>query len=224
MKDKIKLNCVIFDLDGVLVDTEYFQWYGWVKVLKQFKINLDKDKYISEYAGKTGTIIESELIKDYSLSIERGSLLEQKEKLLIELLKSKKIKLISYARGAVDFFSNKNIKLAVVSGSPREEVILKLQRSELLNKFDFIISRNDVKRGKPYPDIYVFALQKMNVNTSGCIVFEDTIYGVESAKRAGLTCIAIPNEFTKNQDFSEADKIFKNLKEGLFWVRDRYTL
>ncbi len=224
MKDKIKLKCVIFDLDGVLVDTEYFQWYGWVMVLKQFKINLDKDKYISEYVGKTGTIIESELIKDYGLNIERGSLLEQKEKLLIELLKSKKINLIPYARETVDFFSNKNIKLAVVSGSPREEVILKLQRSELLNKFDFIISRNDVKRGKPYPDIYVFALQKMKVNTGGCIVFEDTIYGVESAKRAGLTCIAIPNEFTKNQDFSEADKIFKNLKECLFWVRDRYTL
>lgn len=224
MKDKIKLKCVIFDLDGVLVDTEGFQWYGWVMVLKKFKIKLDKEKYISQYAGKTGTIIESELIKEYDLNIEKGSLLEQKEKLLIELLKSKKINLISYAKEAVDFFSNKNIKLAVVSGSPKEEVILKLQKSELLNKFDFIISRNDVKRGKPYPDIYVFALQKMKVNASECIVFEDTIYGVESAKRAGLICIAIPNEFTKNQDFSEADKIFKNLKEGLSWVRERYTL
>lgn len=223
MKERIKLKAVIFDLDGVIVDTEGLQWYGWVEVLKDFKIRLDKTKYISQYAGKTGTLVESELIKEHKLDIKEGSLLKQKEELLLKILKSKKINLMPYAREAIGFFLDKSIKTAVVSGSPKQEVILKLKKNDLLDKFSFFISRNDVEKGKPSPESYLLAIKRLKTNPENCIVFEDTQYGIESAKKTDLICFVIPNEFSNKQNFSRADRIFKDLKEAIEWIKENYN-
>jgi len=200
---------IIFDLDGVLTDTEYYQWQGWVEALKPFGINISKEDYFN-YAGKRGDIIEAELIKNYNLNIEMGSLLKKKEKLLIEWFHNKELKLLPYARESVEFFS-KIAKIAVASGGPKDEVILKLKRVNLYNYFPIITAGNEVKRGKPFPDIYLLAAQRLILNPEDCLAFEDTEYGLAAAKSAGLTCFAIPSEFSVKQSFSKADKIFKDL-------------
>ena len=208
-----KIKGIIFDLDGVLVDTEYYQWQGWVEVLKPFGIPLSKKEYFN-YAGKRGDIVESELIKNYNLKVEKGSLQKQKEKLLIKWFNEKKLKLMPYTREAAEFFTKNNkIKLGLASGGPRDEVILKLKRTNLYFFFPVIVSGSDVKRGKPYPDIYLLTAKKLGIEPKKCLALEDTQYGVESAKSAGLFCFAIPNEYSLKQDFSKADKIFKSLKE-----------
>lgn len=203
---------VIFDLDGVLVDTEGYQWQGWVEVLEPFGISLSKEEYF-KYAGKTGIIIESELAKDYNLKIEKGSLLKQKEELLIEWFHSKELKLLSYAKEAIEFFINKKMKIAIASGGPKDEIILKLKRTNLYSLFPVITSSGEVERGKPFPDVYLLSAERLELKPEECLALEDTQYGLESAKSAGLTCFAIPGEFSAKQDFSKADKILKNLGE-----------
>lgn len=170
-------------------------------VLEPFKITLLKEDYFN-YAGKRGDIIEAELIKNYNLKIEKGALLNKKEELLIEWFGKKKLKLMSYVKEAVEFFvNNDKIKLGLASGGPRDEVIIKLKRNSFYSFFPIIVSGSDVERGKPYPDIYLLAAEKLGLKPTNCIAFEDTEYGVASAKSAGLICFAIPGEFSKKTRF-----------------------
>jgi len=217
MKKISQFKGVIFDIDGVLLDTEYFQWQGWVEVLKSLKISLSKKDYFS-YAGKRGDIIENELKEKYQLDFKNSELRNKKEKLLMKWLKSRKLKLMPYAKEAVIFFAkNKHIKIAVASGSPKDEVILKLKKANLYKLFSIIVTGSEVEKGKPYPDIYLLTIKKLKLKSQECLAFEDTQYGVESAKSAGLTCFVIPNEYSIKQNFSKADKIFRNLKEVIFY-------
>ena len=205
---------VIFDLDGVLIDTEVYQWKGWVEGLKPLGINLSKEEYF-KYAGKTGNIIESELVNDYNLKIEKGSLLKRKEELLIEWFHHEELNLMPYAKEAVEFFKNKGLMIGLASGGPKDEIILKLKRVNLFYLFPVITSASEVKRGKPFPEIYLLSAERLGLKPEECLAIEDTQYGLGSAKSAGMTCFAIPSEFSIKQDFSRADKIFNNLKEAM---------
>ncbi len=209
------MAAIIFDQDGVLADTEGLQYQGWLEALKPFSTTVPKQEYNRNYAGKTGSIIEKEIISKYSLEIPAGKLLRQKEEWLMHWLRTNEVPLMPYAREAIEHFAIKGIRLAVASGGPREEVELKLRKMKIFSMFDVIATRDDVRRGKPSPDIYVFAAKRLGVKPEDCIVFEDTQYGVEAAKGAGMKCIAVPTEYSAMQDFSKADAVFPNLKEAV---------
>ena len=205
---------VIFDLDGVLVDTEYFQWLGWVEALKPYGKSMTKKEYM-KYAGKQGDAIEAELFIDLNLSLHKNVLLDEKQKHLVGWFETKTLACMPYAKEVLEYFQHKNLKLACASGSPKKEALLKLEKVGLLSKFQNVISGTDVKRGKPFPDIYLLAAQLLGLNPEQCLAFEDTQYGLASAKAAGMLCFAIPNEFSKEQDFSQADGVFNSLKDAI---------
>jgi beta-phosphoglucomutase len=205
---------VIFDLDGILVDTEYFHWQGWVEVLKPYGKSLSQREYL-QYAGKQGDIIESELIKELKLSVKKNELLERKKALVLDWINTKPLHLMPFAEEVIQYFLKKNINIACASGSLKDEALLKLQKGGLLPLFSLIISGSDVKRGKPFPDTYLLTAKKLGLKPENCLAFEDTQYGVASAKSAGMFCFAIPNEFSNEQDFSQADGVLKDLHEAM---------
>ena len=209
--DKNKIKGIIFDLDGVLLETEYYQWQGWVIPLRDFGIELTKEKYFN-YAGKNGKQIDEELIKDFNLNLNKGELLLKKEPLLIKWFEEKKLNYMFYAKEAVEFFSS-NFKIALCSGGPREEIILKLEKAELIHYFPIIVAGSDVEKSKPAPDIYLKAQELIGLPKEECLAIEDTQYGLQAAKDAGLNCVSIPNEYSLKQDFSRADMVCKSLKE-----------
>ena len=128
---------------------------------------------------------------------------------------TKPFPLMPYAFEAINFFLERNIKIACASSGTKDEVHLKLKKSGFLSLFPIIATGSDVLRGKPFPDIYTFAVNSLKLKPENCLAFEDTQYGVAAAKSAGLRCFAIPNEFTHEQDFSRADAVFENLKEAI---------
>lgn len=209
-----ELQAVIFDIDGVLVDTEYFQWQAWIEVLKPFGKTISIKEYF-KYAGKRGDIVESEIIKDLALKSKKYDLLIKKEKLLIEWFHKKPVARMPRVQYALRYFTGKGLKLAVASGSPKVEAMIKLKSAKLLPFFQSIVSGNDVIRGKPFPDIYLAAAEALGVAASNCLAFEDTQYGVESAKSAGLFCFAVPHMYSKEQDFTSSDGVFGNLQEAV---------
>jgi len=204
---------IIFDLDGTILDTEYYQWQGWAIPLRQLGIKLTKERYL-DYTGKSGEDIERELIKDFKLSMQNGDLLSKKKKLLEQWFSTKEVNLMPFAGEVIKYFyNNGNYKMALCSGGSREEVLLKLKKNNLLKYFSIIVTSSDVKRGKPFPDMYEKAVSDLELNFKECLALEDTQFGVQSAKDADLTCFAIPNEYSIEQDFSYADKILNSLKD-----------
>jgi HAD superfamily hydrolase (TIGR01509 family) len=217
----MKIKGVIFDLDGTVLDTEVYQYLGWVEPLKELGIKFTEEEYI-KYVGKPSPVIDPLLIRNYNLKIKEGSLLAKKMALLEKWFRTRELEFMPYAREAIDFFHRNGIKLAIASGGSREETTMKLRKKGILSMFDFISSgSDDVKRGKPEPDIYIHSLKGLGLEKGEVIVFEDTRDGMMSAKSAGIKCFVIPNRFTRNQDFSEADRVFPSLKEAVDFVRER---
>ena len=209
-----EIEGIIFDLDGILVDTEYLHWQGWVKVLKSHAKSMTKKEYL-KYAGKQGDAIETELFIDFNLSLPKNALLGKKNELLIDWFATKPLETMPFAKDALEYFHKKHLKLACASGSFREEAELKLKKTGLFSLFQTVVSGDDVERGKPFPDIYLLAAKKLGLKPEQCLSFEDTQSGLTSAKAAGLVCYAIPNEFSQGQDFSQADGVFNNLQEAI---------
>ncbi len=210
-----QIKGIIFDLDGVLVDTEELHYLAWLKVLKPFGVSFSKKEFCA-FAGKQISLVSEELIKRYGLKTTKEKLVLRRKKMAFEIFKNSDVKVMPYARQAVAFLAKENkVKLGLATGSFKKIALMKLKETGLYNFFPNIITGDDVKRGKPYPDTYLLAVKKLKLKPAECLAFEDTQYGVESAKSAGLSCFAIPNGYSKKQNFSNADKIFKNLKEAI---------
>jgi len=212
MIDLNRIKGVIFDCDGVLVDTERWHWQSWVEILKPFNIDLSKNEYFN-YSGIREEIIEADLIKKHLINVKKGELEKKKKDLMKEWVKTKNIILMPFAREAVQFFANKGLRMAVAGNAPRAENILKLKSANLNSYFSMLVAGDDVKRGKPYPDIYLLGCERLELKPEDCLAIEDAEYGLQAAKSAGLTCFVVPSEFSAKQDISKADMVFKNLKE-----------
>jgi beta-phosphoglucomutase len=132
--------------------------------------------------------------------------------------------LMGYASESVTAFSKCGMKLACVTGSPRQAVMLSLKRSGLLEIFDVVVSREDVSRSKPHPECYQQALKQLDESADRSIAFEDSEAGVASATDAGLVCYGIVNAASKDHDLSRAARIFPGLYEATHWVIERYGL
>jgi beta-phosphoglucomutase-like phosphatase (HAD superfamily) len=108
---------------------------------------------------------------------------------------------------------SKKVPLAVTTSAGREGTLLILSKAGIDKMFDVIITRDDCEKLKPDPEPYIVTAKKLQIEPKFCVAIEDTSLGVESAKGAGMLCIAIPNEFTRDQDFSMADVVVKSANE-----------
>jgi len=213
--NKENIKGIFFDLDGILFDSEYYQWQGWVEPLREYGIELTKEMYFN-YAGKSGPQIDEELIKDFNLGIFPGTLWEAKQKLLERWFNEKAMPLMPYSKEAVEYFANNSrFKVALCSGGPREEIMTKLEKNDFVKYFPVIVAGSDVSRSKPYPDIYLLAVEMLGLIPEECLAFEDTQYGSEAAYSAGVHCFVVPNEYSLKQDFSKADRVLSSLKDAI---------
>lgn len=211
--NKEGIKGIIFDLDGILFDSEYYQWQGWVEPLRKYGIELTQEMYF-KYAGKSWKPIEQEMIKDFNLNLKEGDLWAEKKALLEKWFNEKAMPLMPFSKETVEYFlNNPKYKLALCSGGDESEIITKLEKNDFVKYFSIIIAGSDVERSKPFPDIYLLAVKKLGLKLEECLALEDTQYGLQAAKDAGVYCFAIPNEYSEKQDFSRADKIFNSLKE-----------
>jgi len=213
--NKENIKGIIFDLDGILFDSEYYQWQGWVEPLRKYGVELTKELYFN-YAGKSGKQIDQELIRDFKLDLKEEDLLEQKKILIEKWFSEKTMPLMPFSKETVEYFiNNPKFKIALCSGGDEKEIITKLEKNDFLKYFPILVAGSHVKRSKPWPDIYLLAVERLGLKPEECLAFEDTQYGLQAAKDAGINCFAVPNEYSIKQDFSRADKILSSLKEGI---------
>ncbi len=213
----------IFDLDGTLLDTEGANYRAWAAVLKKLSVNLPKREYIREYAGRSGRMIEASLIERFSLPHGNSELSGNKEELLTSWLREGRIELMPYAREALGFFRER-MKVAVATGAPETRAGIAIEASGLSGLLHATVSRSEVRNGKPHPETYTLCTSKLGVVPDKCLAFEDTQYGVEAAKSAGMACLAVPGEYSATQDFSMADAVVSDLREAVDWARQKYGL
>ena len=200
------IKAVIFDMDGVLVDSMPYHADAWVSVFKDVGINIRRED-IYDIEGSNYTGIINLVFKKAGRKPEPSdySMLAQKKQEIFS--KINKVRVFDGIYECINSFRNKCL-FAVASGSDRAVVIELIERF-FPKTFTAIVSGNDVKEGKPYPEPYLKAVEMLKVNKDECIVIENAPLGVESAKRAGLFCIAIPT-YVKPELLKDADVVLAN--------------
>jgi beta-phosphoglucomutase-like phosphatase (HAD superfamily) len=218
------LKAVLFDFDGTLVDSEPIHLRIWNEVLRPYGLSVSVDDFKQRYLGAPAPEMARELVERNHLDVDAGELAGEKDRRYAIWVQENPLPLMGYAFESVRTFSRCGVKLACVTGSPRQAVTLGLKRSGLLEMFDAIVSRDDVNRNKPDPECYRQALRRLDEPADRGIVFEDSEAGVASATGAGLVCYGIFNGASKSHDLSLAAKTFSGLYEATQWVVRGYSL
>ena len=204
------IKAVIFDMDGLLVDSERVNYEVNKRMFRKFGVNISKEEFIKEWIIKgTGS---DEAIKRHKMKIPYEKFKSIKKDLQIRLIREK-LKTKPHAKETLKRLK-KEYRLALATHEHKHNVFEVLKKFRLANYFDAILTREDVKRRKPNPDIFLTAAKKLKVKPDGCVVIEDSERGIKTAKNARMKCIVVPDEFSKKyNDFSKANLIVKSLRE-----------
>ncbi len=206
---KVKHEAVIFDMDGIIIDSEPL-WEQTEKILLRSK----GKNYIDSYRGKILGLNQRDsarVLKDFfKLDDSVEDIINQRLEILLDLFNSH-LNLKEGISPLLSILKEKEIPTALASSSPLKIIDYVLKRFDLSKYFDTVISGECVKKGKPHPEIYTQASKLLKKEPNKCIAIEDSINGVKSAKRAGMYCIAIPDErITLKEDFYSADEILQS--------------
>jgi len=210
------VKAVIFDMDGVLVETMKYHMLSWEKALHTFNIfPTDEELYLIEGMSYKETI--DVLSKKYSVELtqhEKEQIYSTKKKTLLEICK---FIIYPYVIEILQFLKQKNVKMALVSGSNKEFVSTVIEKN-FNNFFNVIITGSDVKNGKPSPEPYLVSLKKLQLKPNEVLVVENAPLGIESAKTAQLKTFALTTTLDKKH-LLKADKIFSNHLELLKYIK-----
>jgi beta-phosphoglucomutase family hydrolase len=182
----------IFDLDGTLVDTMPLHYRAWNRAMQLagLKEELSADLFYS-LGGVPTRQVAAILAKHYGLTIDVEQVFHQKEALFIELQSEMKLieAVVAFARRAVA----QGRPVSVASGGPRDIVRHTLELMKLAELFPVVVTPEDVKHGKPAPDMFLLAAERMGVPPARCLVFEDAVPGIKAAEAAGMQWVHVPS-------------------------------
>jgi beta-phosphoglucomutase len=214
------LRAVIFDFDGVITDSEILHLRSFNRMLAPFGIEITTKDYYRDYLGLTDLDLLAVLREKGLLKVDEGRiemLARQKKEIFAQLARTQGT-IIDGVRPFLRMLRENSVAMAICSGALLAEIELILQKERLRDFFEVIVSAEQVKRGKPHPDGFLLTLQKLNeesetgVQASECVVIEDSHWGLEAAKAAGMHTVAITNSYDAEQ-LSMAEKVINHLDE-----------
>ncbi len=209
MADSLPFATVIFDMDGVLVDSEPLYYAAVNGVLAEDGIAFPLDQY-KRYMGTKASW--PEFVEDLGLPRSASYYRDRSNEFVTAGFRSVDTPLpgvVELVRGLRDA----GLPLAVASSSRRDWVETCIEQLGLTDAFDVVVSGSDVANGKPDPEIYLRAAELLGVPPRSCLAIEDAPAGIESAHTAGMTCWAVRNDFTRNLPLPDPERTFESLTE-----------
>ncbi|WP_041741753.1 HAD family hydrolase [Caldicellulosiruptor kronotskyensis] len=183
-----KIKAAIFDMDGVLTDTVKLHFKAWKKMFENHGYKFEYEDYKWKVDGKP----RLDGIRSIAYDMPEDKLIEmaeEKQKIFLEFVEQENLEAFEDSIWLLNHLKQNNIRLAVASSSKNTTKIL--TKIGIHNMFDTIVTGYDFKKGKPDPEIFLTAAQRLNVNPKECVVFEDAIDGVKAGIRAGMLTIGV---------------------------------
>ena len=207
------IKTVIFDMDGVIVDTEPVHHYAYNQHFKLLNIEVNAEMYASFTGNSTKNIFERLKIQ-FNLADEVNALVETKRNLFNDAFDSKKdLYLLDGVEDLIKDLYDNGMQLVLASSSATVTINRVFNRFGLHKYFTHIVSGEDFPKSKPHPAIFLRAAELANTPVENCIVIEDSTNGIMAAKAAGIYCIGYDSFHSKLQDYSLADVVITDFKE-----------
>jgi beta-phosphoglucomutase len=206
-------KAVIFDMDGVLVNSEPHHVLVEKRLFEYLSLNISEQQH-SSFVGKSSFEMWSEIIRNNNLTYKVEELVKKNKIEFINYLSDLKgIELMPGIVSILEKISGKKIPMAVASSSDAEMIEIILSRTGISKFFIHKVDGRSVEKSKPSPDIFLYAATLLSVKPEECIVVEDSTNGIKAAKAAGMFCIAYKGIYHRNQDLSLADASIENFSQ-----------
>lgn len=206
------IDALIFDFDGLLMDTETTSLRVWQYLWRHHGLELDTATFFASHGGDMIETRYAELAAAVGPAFDRADSHRRRLAYRDELHAT-----LTLAPGIerwLDEARTRGLRLAVASSSPREWVIDHLTRVGYLDRFEHLACGDEVPAAKPDPAVYRLALAKLDVPANRAVAFEDTTHGVAAANAAGLRCVAIPHAHADPALFTAADVVLRSAGDG----------
>ena len=194
----------IFDMDGVVIDSNPYHKIAWEKFLIGQAIPFDDQLFDNVLSGRTGPT-SLHLIFGDDLSQEKLDLyLEEVDSNYQNIIReSDDVRPIAGVHAFLDQITGNGLRLALATSAPTLNIELGLQKLKLENTFEHIVGKVDVSHGKPHPEVYLTSLKLLGMAAENCIVFEDSKAGIQSARSAGIQVVGIASGHSKEELLEE---------------------
>jgi len=210
------IKAVIFDMDGVLVNSEPLHKKAYFKMFKDFKLNVSESLYES-FTGKSTYSICEQLCLKFNLNIPADELVNSKRKHFKYIFENdKSFKMIDGAYELIKDYYKNNLKLVLASSASMLTINKVFEKFDLDKLFVAKISGADLKESKPNPEIFLKAAKISGYNKRDCIVIEDSTNGIIAANSAGIFCVGYKSKNSINQNYSLADLVISNFNQIYF--------
>lgn len=212
-------EAVIFDLDGTLIDTERPDFEACQMLCQEFGLSLTLNQWAEKIVGRLDGYDELfvELIQHNHNGLTPATLMQRlREYWQITL---QHVQLMPGVERLLTELKAAGYPLGLATASDQQWTTRWLTRFELLPYFKVTANRDHIAHNKPAPDVYLFAAAQLGVQPDRCLVFEDSLVGVQAAKAAGMTVVAVPGHVTKTLDFSQANVVIHGLQDvTVAWI------
>lgn len=206
------MKAVIFDMDGVLMDSQPYHFKADIDTMAEYGVIKDQ-KFYESFAG-TLTADRMRTLKEmFGLDVPVEEMTIKRENMILDIMGKEDIKPVSGIPEFLKSIKEKGLTTAVASSSDYKLINLILDRLKIAQYFDSITSGSDVKRGKPSPDVFLLAAERIGIEPAECLVVEDSENGVKAAKAAGMKALGYINPTSGKQDLSLADFITDDFKK-----------
>ncbi|MCD4795789.1 MAG: HAD family phosphatase [Candidatus Cloacimonetes bacterium] len=204
------IKAVIFDMDGVIIDSEPIYHKVEKKLFKRLGIKISEDEHYS-FVGMSMDLIWEKILSKNKLKLNKEELIKlHTDNMIGSFQNEEKLTPLPDLIELIERFIDNDFKIALASSSSGILIDIILKKLEIKKFFEVIISGEDVENGKPFPDIFLLTAKHLGIKPSECLVIEDSKNGVSAAKKADMKCIGFQNSNSGMQDLSVADMIIDN--------------
>ena len=200
------ITSVLFDMDGVLVDSQPMHYDADIETMKNFGVKIQVSD-VEKYAGTTNPDRYARFKEEYHMTASVEEMVAFREKCIMEFVYKYPLEAIDGVRSLLESVKKAGLKTAVASSSSYDFIYAVLDRLNIREFFDLVISGEDMKQGKPAPDIFLKTAGALNSTPEECVVVEDSGNGVLAANRAGMKVIGYINKSSGKQNLSTATAV-----------------
>lgn len=201
---------VIFDMDGVLVDSYQPHFVSWEETARRFGLRLTEEQFRESF-GQTSSSIIHQLWGEGALTPEQIAEFDRIKEACYRELIAPRPPIMPGAEELVERLSSEGFLLAVGSSGPPENVFLVQEALKAFCSFSAVVTGRDVHRGKPDPEVFLLASERLRLPAKRCLVIEDAPVGMKAAKGAGMRCIGLQSPPPRARDLSSADRVVDRL-------------
>lgn len=207
------IRAVIFDMDGLIIETESLQSKAYEQVVREHgKEPQYESNGLVHVVGVRGDLAWKTILDKHNITGNIEALRTRRREIYIRLLQGHLVPTEGLS-SLLELLRQKHIKIALATGSSQKIAIFILKGLGILRYFSVLVTGDQVKNGKPDPECFIRAAEKIHEIPENCLVLEDAEPGIRAAKQIGMHVIAVPTVYTQDQDFAQADFVVKSLAD-----------